>query len=111
MSATRADLDSIGLTFDNDVTSYSLNAYYDLDTNSTFTTYVGVGLSEVDMEHAHDQELTISLYLGVRHSIDDKLYVGLKGAYTMIDGPSDQLGLSYDDITQKSVSLIVGYNF
>jgi len=111
VSATRADLDSIGLTFDNDVTSYSLNAYYDLDTNSTFTPYVGVGLGEVDIENANDKELSTSLYLGGRHSIDDKMYVGIKGAYTMIDGPSDQIGLSYDDITQKSVSLIVGYNF
>jgi len=39
------------------------------------------------------------------------MYLGIKGAYTMIDGPSDKLGLTYDDITQKSLSLIVGYNF
>ena len=39
------------------------------------------------------------------------MYLGIKGAYTMIDGPSDKLSISYDDITIKSLSLIVGYNF
>jgi len=110
-SFSREDVASVGLTFDNDVKSYSLNAYYDLETNGTFTPYVGVGLGQVDIENANDKELSKSLYLGGRHSIDDKMYVGVKGAYTMIDGPSDKLGLTYDDITIKSVSLIVGYNF
>ena len=111
VSATKAELASIGLSFDNDVKSYSLNAYYDLETNGTFTPYVGVGLGQVDIQNANDKELSKSLYLGGRHSVNDQMYVGLKGAYTMIDGPTDKLGLSYKDITQKSLSLIVGYNF
>ena len=102
---------AVGASFDNDVKSYSLNAYYDLETNGTFTPYVGVGLGQVDIENANDKELSKSLYLGGRHSVNDQMYVGLKGAYTMIDGPSDKLGLTYKDITQKSLSLIVGYNF
>ena len=110
-SFSREDVASVGLTFDNDVKSYSLNAYYDLETNGTFTPYVGVGLGQVDIQNANDKELSKSLYLGGRHSVNDQMYVGLKGAYTMIDGPSDKLGLTYDDITQKSLSLIVGYNF
>src|SRR6056300_414502 len=111
VSVTKAELASIGLNFDNDVKSYSLNAYYDLETNGTFTPYVGVGLGQVDIENANDKELSKSLYLGGRHSVNDQMYVGVKGAYTMIDGPSDSLGISYEDITQKTVSLIVGYNF
>ena len=110
-SYTPAQVSAEGVSFDNDVKSYSLNAYYDLETNGTFTPYVGVGLGQVDIENANDKELSKSLYLGGRHSIDDKMYVGIKGAYTIIDGPSDKLGLTYDDITQKSLSLIVGYNF
>ena len=110
-SYTPAQVSAVGVSFDNDVKSYSLNAYYDFETNGTFTPYVGVGLGQVDIENANDKELSKSLYLGGRHSIDDKMYVGIKGAYTMIDGPSDKLGLTYDDITQKSLSLIVGYNF
>ena len=102
---------AVGASFDNDVKSYSLNAYYDLETNGTFTPYVGVGLGQVDIENANDKELSKSLYLGGRHSVNDQMYVGLKGAYTMIDGPSDKIGLTYDDITIKSVYLIVGYNF
>ena len=111
VSATKADLASVGLSYDNDVKSYSLNAYYDFKTNRTFTPYVGVGLGQADIENANDKEVSQSLYLGGRHSVNDQMYVGLKGAYTMIDGPTDKLGLSYDDITHKSVSLIVGYNF
>ena len=111
VSATKAELDEIGLSFENDVKSYSLNAYYDLETNGTFTPYVGVGLGQVDIENANDKELSKSLYLGGRHSIDDNMYLGIKGAYTMIDGPSDKLSISYDDITIKSLSLIVGYIF
>ena len=111
VSVTKAELASIGLNFDNDVKSYSLNAYYDLETNGTFTPYVGVGLGQVDIENANDKELSKSLYLGGRHSVNDQMYVGLKGAYTIIDGPTDKLGLSYKDITQKNLSLIVGYNF
>ncbi|MDA7478634.1 porin family protein [Candidatus Pelagibacter ubique] len=111
VSATKEELASIGLSFSNDVKSYSLNAYYDFETNETFTPYVGVGLGQVDIENANDKELSKSLYLGGRHSVNDQMYVGLKGAYTMIDGPSDKLSISYDDITIKSLSLIVGYNF
>ena len=111
LSITPADWSAVGVSFDNDVKSYSLNAYYDLETNGTFTPYVGVGLGQVDIQNANDKELSKSLYLGGRHSVNDQMYVGLKGAYTMIDGPTDKLGLSYDDITQKSLSLIVGYNF
>ena len=110
-SYTPAQVSAVGVSFDNDVKSYSLNAYYDLETNGTFTPYVGVGLGQVDIENANDKELSKSLYLGGRHSVNDQMYVGLKGAYTMIDGPTDKLGLTYDDITQKSLSLIVGYNF
>jgi len=68
-------------------------------------------LGQVDIQNAKDKELSKSLYLGGRHSVNDQMYVGVKGAYTMIDGPSDSLGISYEDITQKTVSLIVGYNF
>ena len=111
VSATKAELDEVGLSFENDVEFYSLNAYYDLDTNRSFTPYLGVGLGQADIENANDKELSKSLYLGGRQSINDNMYLGIKGSYTIIDGPSDKLNISYDDITVKSLSLIVGYNF
>ena len=110
-SVTKAEFDEVGLSFENDVKSYSLNAYYDLETNGTFTPYVGVGLGQVDIQNANDKELSKSFYLGGRQSINDNMYLGIKGSYTMIDGPTDKLNISYDDITIKSLSLIVGYNF
>ena len=110
-SYTPAQLSAVGLNFDNDIKSYSINVYYDLETNRSFTPYVGAGLGEADIQNATDKELLTSVYLGGRHSVNEQMYVGVKGIYSMIDGPTDQLGLSYKDITQTTVSLIVGYNF
>lgn len=110
-SYTPAQLSAVGLNFDNDIKTYSINVYYDLETNGSFTPYVGAGLGEADIQNATDKELLTSVYLGGRHSVNEQMYVGVKGVYSMIDGPTDQLGLSYKDITQTTVSLIVGYNF
>ena len=111
INATRAGVESVGFTFDNDVKAYSLNAYYDFETNSNFIPYLGFGLGQVDIENANDKEISKSLYVGGKRLVNDQMYVGLKGAYTMIDGPSDKIGLTYEDITLKTLSLIVGYNF
>ena len=70
-----------------------------------------ISTKPVDIENANDKELSKSLYLGGRQSINDNMYLGIKGSYSMIDGPTDKLNISYDDITIKSLSLIVGYNF
>jgi opacity protein-like surface antigen len=111
VSATPAELSSIGLSFDNDVKNYSLNAYYDFDKVNGLIPFIGVGLGQADIQNAKDEELTKSLYLGARYFVDKNMYVGGKGTYTIIDGPEDKLGIKYDDITQYSVVLSVGYQF
>jgi opacity protein-like surface antigen len=110
-SYTPSQVSAEGLNFDNDVKSYSLNAYYDFETNGNLTPYVGFGLGQVDIQNANDKELSKSLYLGGRYSVNDQMYIGLKGMYSQIDGPTDKIGITYEDITQKTLSLIVGYNF
>jgi opacity protein-like surface antigen len=109
--ATRADLASVGLSFDNDIKSYSLNGYYDFSNTGGLIPFVGLGIGQVDIENAKDKELSTSLYLGARYFIDKNLYVGGKGTYTRANGPEDKLGIKYEDITQYGLTLSVGYQF
>ena len=109
--ATRADLASVGLSFDNDIKSYSLNGYYDFSNTGGLIPFVGLVIGQVDIENAKDKELSTSLYLGARYFIDKNLYVGGKGTYTRANGPEDKLGIKYEDITQYGLTLSVGYQF
>jgi len=111
LSATRADIKSVGLDFDNDIKNYSLNSYYDFDNVNGLIPFIGIGLGQVDIQNAKDKELSKSLYLGARYFLDKNLYVGGKGTYTMIDGPEDKFGIKYEDISVYAVTLGVGYQF
>jgi opacity protein-like surface antigen len=111
ISASRADLKSVGLDFDNDAKNYSLNAYYDFDNLNGITPFVGIGLGKADIQNAKDKEFSKSLYLGARYFVDKNLYIGGKGTYSMIDGPEDGFGIKYEDISVYVVTLGVGYQF
>jgi opacity protein-like surface antigen len=111
LSPTLKQIRDAGLNFDNDVKTYSLNAYYDFDNVNGLIPFVGAGLGQADIQNAKDKELSKSLYLGARYFVDKNMYVGGKGTYTMIDGPEDKLGIKYDDITSYAVTLSVGYQF
>jgi opacity protein-like surface antigen len=110
-SATPAELRSIGLDFDNDVKTYSLNAYYDFDNVNGLIPFIGAGLGQADIQNAKDKELSKSLYLGAKYFVDKNMYVGAKGTYSIIDGPEDKIGIKYDDISLYAVTLSVGYQF
>ena len=111
VSADRSDLNSIGLSFDNDVDVYSLNAYYDFNAVNGFRPFLGAGIGQADIQNAKDKELAMSLYAGGRYSINENTYVGVKGTYMRVDGPEDKLGIKYDDITMYGITLSVGYQF
>ena len=63
------------------------------------------------MRKEQDKELSTSLYLDARYSIDDNVYVGGKVNYTMINGIEDKLGVKYDDITTYGLTMSIGYIF
>ena len=88
-----------------------MNFYYDFNSNNGIVPFVGAGIGQVDIQNAKDKEMSKSIYIGGRYSINQNTYMGAKGTYTIIDGPQDKLGLSYDDITTKSLSLLIGYQF
>ena len=111
LSATPAELRSIGLDFNNDIKTYSLNAYYDFDNVNGLIPFIGAGLGQADIQNAKDKELSKSLYLGAKYFVDKNMYVGAKGTYSIIDGPEDKLGIKYDDISLYAVTLSVGYQF
>ena len=111
LSPTLKQIRDAGLNFDNDVKTYSLNAYYDFDNVNGLIPFIGAGLGQTDIQNAKDKELTKSLYLGAKYFVDKNMYVGAKGTYSMIDGPEDKLGIKYDDITLYAVTLSVGYQF
>ena len=111
LSPTLQQIRDVGLNFDNDVKTYSLNAYYDFDNVNGLIPFIGAGLGQTDIQNVKDKELTKSLYLGAKYFVDKNIYVGAKGTYSMIDGPEDKLGIKYDDITLYAVTLSVGYQF
>ena len=111
MSPTLKQIRDAGLNFDNDVKTYSLNAYYDFDNVNGLIPFIGAGLWKTDIQNAKDKELSTSLYLGARYSVNDNVYVGGKVNYTMINGPEDKLGIQYDDITTYGLTMSIGYIF
>lgn len=111
VSATAADLRGVGLTFDNDVKVYGVNAYYDFDMKSAFKPFVGVGLGMADIQYAKDKELAYSLHIGANYDIDKDFYVGAKVSRHIINGITDTLGLTYKDINVTYVGVQLGVRF
>lgn len=103
---------SVGLTFDNDVKLYMANAYYDFEIDQNFKPFIGLGMGMADIENAKDnREFTYSGTVGARYFFNEKVYLGGKFAYSVINGPEDQFGIEYDDIDIYTTSLILGYEF
>jgi opacity protein-like surface antigen len=110
-TATRSRVLGAGLDFDNRVKIYSLNAYYDFETNSAFKPYIGVGLGMTDIENAKDNEFTSSVHLGLNYDIDKNVYLGAKYSRYFVSGPQDGLGIKYKDVDAQAFGLTVGYRF
>ena len=88
-----------------------LNTYYDFKTSTDFTPFVGFGIGLADIENAEDNAFAYSVSAGAKYNIDKNVYVGAKGAYTRIDGPTDQFGIEFKDIAVFSANVSVGYEF
>jgi opacity protein-like surface antigen len=110
-TATAAQIRSVGITFDNDVKVYGVNAYYDFDMKSAFKPFVGVGVGMADIQYAKDKELAYGLHIGVNYDIDKDFYVGAKASRHIINGPTDTLGLTYKDINVTYLGVQLGVRF
>ena len=109
---TAADAAAVGVTLDNDVTLFGLNTYLDIPTtNSGFTPYIGIGLGFADIENAEDNEFAASFLFGGNYKITDNAYIGAKGAYHNIFGPTDEAGIEYDDINAWTFNIALGIEF
>lgn len=106
-SALRAD----GISFDNSVNLYMLNAYYDFKTSSPFTPFVGASIGLADIEHAKDVEFAYGASAGAKYNFDKNLYLGVKGSFTRVNGAKDELGMDYEDIDIWSAHALLGYEF
>lgn len=106
-SALKAD----GISFDNSVNLYMLNAYYDFKTSSPFTPFVGASIGLADVEHAKDNEFAYGVSAGAKYNFDKNLYLGLKGSFTRVNGATDKLGMEYEDIDLWSAHALLGYEF
>ena len=111
VTVTAANLASVGANFDNRVNLYMLNAYYDFKTSTDFTPFVGFGIGLADIKNAKDTEFAYSVNAGAKYNIDKNVYVGAKGAYTRVNGPTDQLGIKFQDIAVYSANVSIGYEF
>jgi opacity protein-like surface antigen len=110
-SATAADFRGIGLSFDNDVKVYLVNAYYDIKTEGAIKPYVGFGLGLTDIENAKDKETTLAVHAGLNYELQNNMYVGGKFSHYRISGATDTLGVQYDDTTVNYVGVTLGVRF
>lgn len=102
---------SNNIDLDNSAKVYMLNAYYDFKNSSQFTPFVGAGIGLADIENAKDNELALSASFGGKYNFDKNIYLGLKGAYTRVSGPTDKIGIEYENIDLWSAHALLGYEF
>jgi opacity protein-like surface antigen len=87
------------------------NAYYDFKNDSQFTPFVGFGLGVADIKNATDNEFAYTVNAGAKYNIDKNVYIGVKAAYTNINGPSDELGLKYQNLEIFTANVALGFEF
>jgi len=110
-SATAADFRGIGVSFDNDVKIYMVNAYYDIKTDGAIKPYIGVGFGLTDIENAKDQETTLALHAGLNYDLKNNMYVGGKFSHYKVSGMTDKLGVQYDDTSVNYMGVVLGVRF
>ena len=114
-TVTRSQIASLssGLetSFDNKVKLLMVKAYYDFDMEGDIKPFVGVGIGKADIENATSKETAMSIGFGAKYKIDDSMYVGATYSRTSINGPTDELGIGYEDIDVDSFYLMLGKSF
>jgi opacity protein-like surface antigen len=106
-----SDMRSLGVNLDNSMSLYMLNAYYDVKNSSAFTPFVGFGAGMADIKNAKDNEFAWSASLGGKYNVTSNVYLGVKAAYTNVNGITDKLGIQYEDHKAYSGHALLGYEF
>ena len=113
-SASRSQLGSYASSLDAKLNLYMLNAYYDFKNSSSFTPFVGAGIGFADIKNTKDNEFAFSLSAGGRYNINNNLYLGAKGSYVRVNGPTIQVdGGDYgtEDVDLWKAEALLGYQF
>jgi opacity protein-like surface antigen len=113
-SASRSQLGSYASTLDAKINLYMLNAYYDFKNSSAFTPFIGAGIGFADVKNTKDNEFAFSLNAGGKYHINDNLYLGAKGSYIRVNGPTIQVdGGDYglEDVDLWKAEALLGYQF
>lgn len=107
VSAKSALLDA----FKQRINLYMLNAYYDFKNDSALTPFVGVGVGFANMKDTKDNEFAYSLSAGAKYNFNSNIYLGLKGSYTRVNGPTSNDGIEINDIGLWKADALIGYEF
>ena len=108
---TEADVNALGLKFDNNVSLSILNTYYDFLKSGSVNPFVGLGIGSANISNATQQELALSITGGVSYDINDKLYLGARISYIRVDPLEDSLGIKYQSPIVISSAISLGYRF
>jgi len=108
-TVTAAELRSVGLDFDNRVNLYGVTAYYDFNRDASVKPFVGVALGQADFENARDRKFAAGLHLGLNLDLSKNTYLGVRLSTYRVNGPTDKIGLRYEDLTLTNVGLQLGF--
>ena len=101
----------LGLSFDENVHVFGVNGYYNFGMpGANWQPFVGMGIGGATFQDA-DTELAVNASLGARFALGTNAYVGGRYRFTWINGPEDDLAISYKSIQVHTVSLILGFYF
>jgi len=110
-NVTEADVTALGLKFDNNVSFFVINSYYDFKKIGSFTPFAGLGIGSANISNATQQELAFSFTGGLSYDISDKLYLGTRVSYVRVDALEDTLGIKYQAPVIISSAITLGYRF
>jgi len=110
-SISGSDLADLGVDTEGHATLVSFNSYYDFGEIAGFQPFLGAGIGVIDIKNAKDNELTGSLYAGVKYAFDSGMYIGGRYAYHLVDDTKDEIGIEYDSFGVSNVSVMLGFDF
>ena len=76
--------------------------------------YGEITLKDVEVKcskYAKDNEMAFAGHGGFNYALSENTYAGLRGSYYQIEGPTDSLGIQYDDVKAWSIGLSIGMKF